>query len=125
MFSVKIKTEFSAAHCLREIGGKCENLHGHNFAVEVVVDSPTLDDSGMVMDFRLLKASTRAILEKLDHRYLNELPIFRGKNPSAEMIAAYIFDELSKEINRGGRHIRRVTVWESESSRATYEGPEK
>ena len=120
MYEVKIKADFSAAHNLREVGGKCESLHGHNFAVEVAVESEALDDGGMVIDFRLLKAKTKEVLDTLDHRYLNELPFFRNQNPSSENLAAYIFSEVSRQIDQGSRRVRRVSVWESESSRATY-----
>ena len=78
MYEVTIQAEFSAAHNLREMGGKCESLHGHNFKVEVAVESERLDDQGMVIDFRFLKEKTRGLLDGLDHKYLNELPIFRG-----------------------------------------------
>jgi 6-pyruvoyltetrahydropterin/6-carboxytetrahydropterin synthase len=123
MFAAKIKADFSAAHQLQEGGGKCESLHGHNFAVEVVVESEALDPCGMVIDFRLLKTKTRSILEALDHHYLNELPMFQGKNPSAENIAAYIFAELSKDIDQGSRRVSQVSVWEAETSQATYFRP--
>jgi 6-pyruvoyltetrahydropterin/6-carboxytetrahydropterin synthase len=125
MFEVKIKADFSAAHNLREVGGKCESLHGHNFAVEVAVESEALDEGGMVIDFRLLKAKTKEVLDTLDHRYLNELPFFRNQNPSSENLAAYIFSEISRRIDQGSRRVRRVSVWESETSRATYRRPEK
>jgi 6-pyruvoyltetrahydropterin/6-carboxytetrahydropterin synthase len=125
MFEVKIKADFSAAHNLREVGGKCESLHGHNFAVEVAVESESLDEGGMVIDFRLLKAKTKEVLDTLDHRYLNELPFFRNQNPSSENLAAYIFGEVSRRIDQGPRRVRRVSVWESETSRATYRRPEK
>lgn len=105
------------------MGGKCENLHGHNFTVEVAVESPELNDQGMVMDFRLLKAKTQAVLALLDHSYLNDLAIFQDKNPSAENLAAYIFAELSRQINAGPLRLSSVTVWESETSQATYQGP--
>ena len=123
MFTVKIKADFSAAHHLREIGGKCETLHGHNFIVEVLVETQVLDEYGMVIDFRHLKAKTRKVLEAFDHKYLNELPMFQGQNPSAENIAVYIFQELTRKINQGPRRISQVSVWESESSQATYFGP--
>jgi 6-pyruvoyltetrahydropterin/6-carboxytetrahydropterin synthase len=125
MYEVKIKADFSAAHNLREVGGKCESLHGHNFAVEVAVESEALDEGGMVIDFRLLKAKTKEVLDTLDHRYLNELPFFRTQNPSSENLAAYIFSEVSRRIDQGSRRVRRVSVWESETSRATYRRPEK
>ncbi len=125
MYEVKIKADFSAAHNLREVGGKCESLHGHNFIVEVAVESESLDEGGMVIDFRLLKAKTKAILETLDHQYLNELPLFARTNPSSENLAAYIFGELSREVDQGPRRVSRVCVWESETSRATYRRPRK
>jgi 6-pyruvoyltetrahydropterin/6-carboxytetrahydropterin synthase len=123
MYEIKIKAEFAAAHNLRGVGGKCESLHGHNFTVEVAVESEGLDEAGMVMDFRLLKTKTRAILDTLDHRYLNELPIFKEKNPSSENLAAYIFAELSRQVDQGVQRISWVSVWESETSQATYRRP--
>ncbi len=120
MYEVKIKSDFSAAHNLREVGGKCESLHGHNFTVEVVVESQTLDEGGMVVDFRVLKAKTKEVLDPLDHRYLNELAPFRDSNPSSENLAAYIYHALSRQIDRGTRRVSRVSVWESGTSRATY-----
>jgi 6-pyruvoyltetrahydropterin/6-carboxytetrahydropterin synthase len=125
MYEVKIKTDFSAAHNLREVGGKCESLHGHNFTVEVVVESETLDEGGMVIDFRLLKSRAKEVLDALDHKYLNELPFFSSINPSSENLAAYVFNALSLQIDRGPRRVSRVSVWESETSRATYRRPEK
>jgi 6-pyruvoyltetrahydropterin/6-carboxytetrahydropterin synthase len=120
MYEVKIKADFSAAHNLREVGGKCESLHGHNFVVEVAVESESLDEGGMVLDFRLLKTKTKTILDTLDHRYLNDLPLFAGTNPSSENLAAYIFRELSHQIDQGSRRVSWVSVWESETSQATY-----
>jgi len=125
MYEIKIKADFSAAHNLREVGGKCESLHGHNFAVEVAVESEALDELGMVMDFRLLKEKTRAVLETLDHRYLNELPVFQGTNPSSENLAVYIFNKLSLQIDRGPQRLSWVSVWEAETSQATYHRPAK
>lgn len=120
MYEIKIKTDFAAAHCLREVGGKCESLHGHNFTVEVTVESEALDELGMVIDFRILKTKTQAVLQALDHRYLNELPLFKGKNPSSENLASYIFEELARQIDQQGYWVSWVAVWESETSRATY-----
>ncbi len=79
----------------------------------------------MVMDFRTLRAQTEVILETLDHRYLNDLPLFQGRNPSSENLAAYIFAELSRKVDRGSRRLSRVSVWESANSQATYHRPEK
>ncbi len=120
MYEIKIKTDFAAAHCLREVGGKCESLHGHNFTVEVAVESEALNELGMVIDFRILKTKTQVVLQALDHRYLNELPLFKGKNPSSENLASYIFEELARQIDQQGYWVSWVAVWESETSRATY-----
>ena len=79
----------------------------------------------MVIDFRLLKSKTQAVLQALDHHYLNELPPFQGKNPSSENLAFYIFQELARQIGQEGYRLSRVSVWESESSRATYRREEK
>ena len=89
------------------------------------MESEGLNELGMVMDFRLLKAKTRAILDHLDHRYLNELPFFRETNPSSENLAAYIFAEIARQVDEGSRRISWVSVWESETSRATYRRAEK
>ncbi|MDH4265319.1 MAG: 6-carboxytetrahydropterin synthase QueD [Deltaproteobacteria bacterium] len=120
MYEIKIKTDFAAAHCLREVGGKCESLHGHNFTVEVAVESAALNELGMVIDFRVLKSKTQAVLQALDHRYLNELPFFKGKNPSSENLASYLFEELARQIDQQDYRVSWVAVWESETSRATY-----
>jgi 6-pyruvoyltetrahydropterin/6-carboxytetrahydropterin synthase len=121
MFEVSVKSSFSAAHSLRDIGGKCENLHGHNFAVEVSIRSGRLTDHGVVIDFRELKSFLAAILEGLDHRCLNETSPFADRNPSSEHIARYIHDEMKKKIEEkeANTHIK-VRVWESDSSCASY-----
>lgn len=122
MYEVRIKTEFSAAHNLREVGGQCESLHGHNFTVEVAVQAETLNEAGMVIDFRLLKEKTRAVLANLDHRYLNQLPVFEKINPSSENLAAFIFRELARELNGPSYQVRSVAVWESRTSQAVFYG---
>jgi len=84
MYEVTIIKSFSAAHLLAEIGGKCEELHGHNFKVEVTVAAEELNSNGLLIDFRFLKKVLGEILEEIDHKYLNTLTSFAGKNPSAE-----------------------------------------
>lgn len=121
MYEVIIKREFSAAHMLKEIGGKCEELHGHNFAVEATVTAPVLNSEGIMVDFRDVKGRLDRILDELDHRCLNELPFFAGGNPSSENIARFIFDRLSGKLATG-LNLARVTVWESEDARVSYTG---
>lgn len=120
MYEVMIKSGFSAAHSLREYGGKCEGLHGHNFRVDVYVKAKKLDDIGLAIDFRILKEKTKVVIDQLDHKYLNDSPYFSEINPSSENIAVYIFKNLEKEVNDGNIVISRVAVWESENSCASY-----
>jgi len=118
MYEVAVNANFSSAHRLREYKGKCENLHGHNWRVEAAVSSKTLNKNGLLVDFRILKDHLKAIMEDLDHKNLNDLSYFKKANPTSENIAKYIFDRLKADGIKPGR----VSVWESESSCATYFG---
>ena len=122
MYELKIITEFSAAHNLRNFRGKCEALHGHNWKVEVVLSGKNLDESGVVLDFAEVKAATSEIMSEIDHRYLNDLPFFMENNPSSENIARYIFHRLQEKIDNDRVRIRRVTAWESQDACASYLG---
>ena len=122
MYELKIITEFSAAHNLRNFRGKCEALHGHNWKVEVVLSGKNLDDSGVVLDFAEVKAATSEIMSEIDHRYLSDLPFFMENNPSSENIARYIFHRLQEKIDNDRVRIRRVTAWESQDACASYLG---
>lgn len=121
MYELTIKTEFSSAHNLRGYNGACERLHGHNWSVEVSIESETLGPTGFVIDFKELKATTASIIDRLDHRYLNETPPFTEINPSAELLARYVHDELSKSFkDRAEIRVREVRIWESHTAAATY-----
>jgi len=120
MYEVTIRKSFSAAHLLREIGGKCEELHGHNFIVEVSAAADALDEEGLLIDFRLLKRWTDEILDELDHKYLNELECFEGMNPSSERIARFLYERIGEKARQAKVPLTRVTVWESENARVSY-----
>jgi 6-pyruvoyltetrahydropterin/6-carboxytetrahydropterin synthase len=120
MYEIKIITEFAAAHRLENFRGKCESLHGHNWKVEVFLVGDRLDGAGLLLDFAEVKASAREVLEEVDHQYLNELPAFRNQNPSSENLARYLFTRLAARLNRDGIRVSRVSVWESDSSCASY-----
>ena len=120
MLELMIVSNFSAAHQLRDYGGKCEALHGHNWKVEVFVKSPTTDKSGMVIDFIEIKRVTNQLLTELDHKELNKTSPFDEKNPTAENIAFWIFGKLSERLNSGNVKVSRVRVWETDTSCATY-----
>jgi len=122
MYEVMIEEEFSAAHALRGYKGKCENLHGHNWKVEVYVRGNELDKVGMLVDFRELKAATRTVMKYLDHQNLNELRPFEVEiNPSSEHLAGFILHEVAKELNDERVQVYKVRVWETPSTCATYE----
>jgi 6-pyruvoyltetrahydropterin/6-carboxytetrahydropterin synthase len=120
MYEVTIRKSFSAAHLLKEIGGKCEALHGHNFLVEVSVAAESLNEEGLLIDFRIVKRWTEEVLDQLDHKYLNELDYFRNMNPSSEQIARFVYDRIGEKARQANVHPMRVTVWESENSCVSY-----
>jgi 6-pyruvoyltetrahydropterin/6-carboxytetrahydropterin synthase len=120
MYELKVITDFAAAHQLRNFRGECEKLHGHNWRIEVVLSGDRLNEAGLLIDFKDVKTAANKILEDLDHAYLNDLPQFKDDNPSSENIAAYLFQRLSSELNKGHLKITKVTAWESDSACASY-----
>ena len=116
MYDIKIKSNFSAAHNLKDYKGKCERLQGHNWIVEAVFSYETVDKSGLAIDFKDAKEALGAVLEKLDHAYLNDVTALGGINPTSENIAKSIYDDLKKKV----RELKSVSVWENENSCATY-----
>jgi 6-pyruvoyltetrahydropterin/6-carboxytetrahydropterin synthase len=117
VYSLKVEATFSSAHNLRGYKGKCEDLHGHNWRVEIVASGVDLDNTGMLLDFKYLKMKLSAVLEKLDHKYLNNITYFKKINPTSENIAKYIYDKLMRD----GLKLKSITVWENNTSCATYE----
>ncbi|HBF42238.1 MAG TPA: 6-carboxytetrahydropterin synthase QueD [Desulfobacteraceae bacterium] len=120
MYELKIISQFAAAHQLRDFKGGCENLHGHNWKIEVFVTGQKLKKNGLIIDFRVIKDATKKVLDELDHKFLNELEVFKNLNPSSENISCHIFKSLSKKLNDGDVKVSKVTAWESDSSCATY-----
>jgi 6-pyruvoyltetrahydropterin/6-carboxytetrahydropterin synthase len=120
MYELRVITRFAAAHRLAMVGSKCENLHGHNWKIEVFLTGDRLNDAGVLMDFGDIKALLRDIIGRLDHQFLNELPIFAGRQPSSERIAAFVAEELQKAIGAPDVRVRRVSAWESDDACATY-----
>ena len=120
MFELTVESSFSSAHNLREYDGACERLHGHNWRVELHIEAEKLDSNGLAIDFKLLKKELNKVVGGLDHRYLNEITPFDTLNPSAENLAKYIFEKLSKSLNNGNLRVSLVRVWESEQAAASY-----
>ncbi|MDO8587844.1 MAG: 6-carboxytetrahydropterin synthase [Armatimonadota bacterium] len=117
MYEILIEDTFDAAHCLRGYQGDCERLHGHTYRAQVFMRTVSLDEQGISIDFRKAKAELTAVLSRLDHTYLNELPDFRDENPSAENLARLIHEGMSCAFP--GR-VHRVTVWETPNSAVSY-----
>ena len=119
-WKLTVRSEFSAAHALRHYQGKCEHLHGHNYAVEVVVKGDTLsNDTELLMDFGDLKTLLKHALEPLDHAYINDVPPFDVSNPSSENIARYIWKQMAPALPANVA-MHSVTVAEKGIQSATY-----
>ncbi len=127
MFEAFVEESFAAGHALRNYHGKCENVHGHNYRVRVTVEGEELDEAGLLVDFSELKHLLREIIEKLDHKFLNDVPPFDKLNPSAENMARYFYQEVAGVLNGGGRarpiRVAEVTLWETDHAAATYRLP--
>jgi len=122
MYEITVISHFSGAHRLRYLHGKCEELHGHNWKVEVSVISNRLAKEGVAIDFGIMKLKVEKTLKSLDHTYLNDLPFFSGIEPSSENISKYIFDKVKSELKGHPVTLKKVTAWESETACATYFG---
>lgn len=121
MYELTVVAAFEAAHRIVEYPGKCNRLHGHNWSVEVTVAGEKLNALGMLIDFKELKREVGAVLDRLDHVYLNELEPFTQENPTAEHIARYVYRALAeRELFAGDIEVRSVKVWESPRSAVTY-----
>lgn len=110
--------KFDAAHNLIQYHGKCEKLHGHTYRLDVTVEG-VLDEEQMVIDFLLLKKVVKArVLDVLDHSYIND----HIQQPTAESIAIWIWERLSKDLNKDKHHLYEIRVFETETSFVTYRG---
>jgi len=122
MFQVSVTETFSSGHALRGYKGKCENVHGHNYRVQIKLTGPQLDNIGLLVDFTELKRVLRGIIAVLDHQFLNDLEPFKTVNPSAENLAKYFYDETQRQLPSlpAGAHITEVTVWETDTASAQF-----
>ncbi|MEW6067734.1 MAG: 6-carboxytetrahydropterin synthase QueD [Nitrospirota bacterium] len=120
MYELRVETKFSSAHQLRGYKGECERLHGHNYKVEVYVIAERLNEIDIAIDFHELKKLINEVIEPLDHSFLNDIFPFTEKNPSSENIAKWIYDSLNKKLLNDNVRLSAVTVWESETTSATY-----
>lgn len=124
MFEVSVEYSFAAGHALRGYKGKCENIHGHNYKVRVTVGGEKLNSIGLLIDFTDLRAAVRGLAERFDHQFLNDLEPFTEANPSAENLACYLGTELQRKFQDQGLRVSNVTVWETDTTSASYRPPE-
>ena len=121
MFEISVEESFAAGHSLRNYRGKCEKVHGHNYKVRVTLEGEALDAAGLLVDFTELKRVLHTAIERLDHEFLNDIPPFDQLNPSAENMAKYFHDEISRGLAaEAGVRVASVRIWETDTSIATY-----
>ena len=119
MYELTVKSHFDAAHALRGYPGECRNLHGHTWDVEVMVAGETLDEVGIVYDFKALKDDLNAVLDSYDHAFLNDVSPFDEITPTAENLARVIYENLAATVDPRVSVVE-VTVWESPVAKLVY-----
>ena len=122
MFEVSVEETFSAGHALRGYRGKCENVHGHNYRVQVSIEGPQLDGIGLLVDFTHVKHVLRGIIAEIDHQFLNDLEPFKAVNPSAENMAKYFYEQMTARVKEmpAGAKLTEAIVWETDTACAVY-----
>jgi 6-pyruvoyltetrahydropterin/6-carboxytetrahydropterin synthase len=119
MFEITVEETFAAGHALRNYHGRCENVHGHNYRVQVTVTGEQLDAAGLLVDFVELKRIMHAVVDRMDHQFLNDVPPFDVLNPSAENMARYIYEQIAANMP-GPARVSAVKLWETDTASATY-----
>ncbi len=119
-YEISTEVSFSSAHYIDGYPGDCARLHGHNWVVRAAVRSEARGEGGLACDFRTVRDMLGEIIEPLDHAVLNDIPYFRENNPTAEVIAEYVYRELAARMDAGGASVSRVEVWENPRNCAVF-----
>jgi len=119
MYELTVRGDFAAAHRLRDYDGSCENLHGHNWRVEVHLAGEKLDKLGILVDFRDVKKALGVALDEWDHKYINDIPPFDSLNPTTENLSRHLYGRLAAAMPDGVR-VTRVVLWESDGCSGAY-----
>ena len=125
MYEITVEDTFAAGHYLRNYKGKCENPHGHNYKVRITLAGKELDQAGLLLDFKDLREVMKRTIDRLDHKMINEVEPFTQLNPSAENLARYFYDATTQKLDEataGRVHVKNVTIFETETTTATYTG---
>ena len=121
MYLLKIEEAFEAAHKIVGYDGKCARLHGHSWIVEAEIEGESLNELGILVDFKDVKRELKLILDRLDHIYLNEESPFDKLNPTAENIAKFIYQEFKQNnIFKTNAKLSAITVFESPKTSVRY-----
>lgn len=120
MYEITVEKHFEAAHFLRGYQGKCEAMHGHRYRVLVKIEASKLNDIGLAYDFTDIKRYLNDVLVRYDHSCLNDIPPFDNINPSAENIAATIFEELKAKLEGEPVTLTCVEAWETPQQGVSY-----
>ena len=81
MYEVTVEDSFAAGHYLRNYRGKCENPHGHNYKVQITLQGRELDHAGLLLDFKELKLVMKPVIDRLDHRMINDVVSLKFRKP--------------------------------------------
>jgi 6-pyruvoyltetrahydropterin/6-carboxytetrahydropterin synthase len=119
-YTLRVVSDFASAHTLRDYPGACSRMHGHNWKLEVEVIASSLDETGMGVDFKVVRKASKELSDVLDHRYLNEIAPFDEINPTAENIAAFFYNGLSETLNNDRIKVSSITLWETERACVRY-----
>jgi 6-pyruvoyltetrahydropterin/6-carboxytetrahydropterin synthase len=121
LYYLKVNSHFDAAHFLRNYQGKCANIHGHTWQVQIMVKGVSLNNQGILIDFGILKTLLNETIAKFDHQLINDLPEFSVSklNPTAENIAGFVFENLVGKLPQNIQ-LDCVEVWESPKSSAIF-----
>jgi 6-pyruvoyltetrahydropterin/6-carboxytetrahydropterin synthase len=122
MYQLTKSIYFDAAHQLRDYPGKCANLHGHTYKLEICVAGEKLTDNGMLYDFFDMKKLLQSVVDQLDHKFINEIPPFDEINPTAENMACFIYQTLKRQLvaQNPQVYLKYVQIWETPTSSALY-----
>jgi 6-pyruvoyltetrahydropterin/6-carboxytetrahydropterin synthase len=121
MYEVGVVEHFEAAHRLRGNFGPATRTHGHTYRVELVAAGDRLQEDGTLCDIGELRQALRAVLVEFHFQDLDELPEFRGRNSTAEVVAEHVLERVLQGIAGARLALMRVSVWESESAFASCE----
>ncbi len=133
MIYITRKEHFSSSHKLEnpefspekneELFGKCNNFHGHNYYIEVTLSGTPDSESSYVMDLKLLKKIIHEeILNKVDHKYLNDVEMFKGIIPTTENMAMKFWDILQSKVSRTNAKLYSIKIYETDKNYVEYRG---